>query len=98
MTLDSQTSSPPPPTSGGGGDPILILLLNLFLFGVGSIVIGQKAKGIVFIIAALAVAIPTCGTASLAISACAAIDGYLQAKQREKGNAIGEWTFFNTHR
>jgi hypothetical protein len=102
---------PPGPTgpSGGGGglvypanppkDPILILVLNLILFGgVGYIIMGQKTKGIVFIVAAIVIGIPTCGTGALAIGALGAIDGYMQAQQLKAGFPVGEWTFFNDHR
>ena len=88
----SNDYTPPPPASGGGGalvypssppkDPVLILLLNLFLAGVGYLVIGQKTKGIVVIVVAIA----------------AAVDGYLQATQLKAGHAVGQWTFFNDHR
>jgi TM2 domain-containing membrane protein YozV len=105
------TPPPPPssPTPGGGGalvypanppkDPVLILLLNLFLFGgVGSIVMGQKTKGIVYIVVGLIIAIPTCGLGAFAVGGLGAIDGYLQAQQLKAGHPIGEWTFFNDHR
>jgi TM2 domain-containing membrane protein YozV len=113
MSNDYTPPPPPPsspsPISGGGGelvyptnppkDPILILLLNLFLFGgVGSIILGQKTKGIVYIIVSLIIAIPTCGTGSLAIGALGAVDGYLQAQQLKAGHPVGQWTFFNDHR
>lgn len=112
--MSNDYTPPPPPSSpsplpGGGGDlvypanppkdPVLILLLNLFLFGgVGSIVMGQKTKGIVYIVVGLIIAIPTCGTGSLAIGALGAVDGYLQAQQLKAGHPVGQWTFFNDHR
>lgn len=106
--------TPPPPPSGPSGgfggnelvypshppkDPVLILVLNLLLFGgVGYIVMGQKTKGIVAIVVSLIIAIPTCGTGSLAIGAFGAVDGYMQAMQLKAGHAVGQWTFFNDHR
>jgi hypothetical protein len=114
MTNGSYTPPPPPPpVSGGGGigggdlvhptnppkDPVLILLLNLLLFGgVGYIVMGQKTKGIIAIVVALVIALPTCGTGSLAVAAFGAVDGYLQAQQLKAGYPVGQWTFFNDHR
>jgi hypothetical protein len=94
---------------GGGGelvyptappkDPILVLILNLLLFGgIGYLILGQKTKGIVAIVAYLLVAIPTCGTASGLIAIIAAVDGYLQAQQLQQGHAVGQWTFFSDHR
>lgn len=105
---------PPPPStppSGGLGggelvypatppkDPVLVLLLNLFLFGgVGYIIMGQKTKGIVAIIAWLVVLFPTCGSGSGLLAIVAAVDGYLQAMQHKAGFPLGQWTFFNDHR
>jgi hypothetical protein len=100
---------PPSPVTGGGGDlvhpanppkdPVLVLLLNLFLFGgVGYLVMGQKTKGIVAIVTALIIAIPTCGTGSLAVGVLGAVDGYMQAMQLKAGHPVGQWTFFNDHR
>ena len=101
-----ETPTPPPP--GGGGliypetppkDPILVLVLNLLLAGgVGYIIIGQKTKGIVAIVAWVVLLFVTCGAGSGLIGIVAAIDGYLQAQQLQQGHPIGEWTFFNDHR
>jgi hypothetical protein len=80
-------------------DPVLILVLNLLVFGgVGYIVMGQKTKGIVAIVVALIIAIPTCGTGALAVGVFGAVDGYLQAMQLKAGFPLGQWTFFNDHR
>ena len=112
MSNSSYNPPPPPPSTGGGGtggdlvypsnppkDPVLILLLNLFLLGgVGYLVMGQTTKGIVAIITALVIAIPTCGVGSLTIGALGAVDGYLQAQQLKAGFPVGQWTFFNDHR
>ncbi|HYC62981.1 MAG TPA: hypothetical protein VEK79_25805 [Thermoanaerobaculia bacterium] len=111
MSNSSYTPPPPPPSTGGGGsgelvhpanppkDPVLILLLNLFLFGgVGYLVMGQMTKGIVAIVTALVIAIPTCGAGSLLVGAFGAVDGYLQAQQLKAGFPVGQWTFFNDHR
>jgi hypothetical protein len=93
------------PTPGGGGDiirpsqppkdPVLVCVLNLLVAGgVGSIIIGQKVKGIVAIVVCLALAIPTCGAGSLLVAAVAAVDGYMQAMLLKEGKSIGQWTFF----
>ena len=100
------TPPPPPPAApgpGGGGlvyptnppkDPILILVLNLLLFGIGYLILGQKTKGI---IAFWVLTVVTCGFGSL-IGILYAIDGYMQAQQLQQGHPVGEWTFFNDHR
>jgi hypothetical protein len=80
-------------------DPILVMVLNLLILGgVGYIIIGQKTKGIIAIVVAVVIAIPTCGAGALLIALFGAIDGYLQAEQLKQGHPIGEWTFFNDHR
>ena len=102
-------SSPSGPTGPRGGqiihptqppkDPILVLVLNLLAFGgVGYLVLGQKTKGIVAIVAWVLLLIPTCGTVSGVISIVAAVDGFLQAQHLQQGRSIAEWTFFNDHR
>lgn len=102
--------TPPPSAPGGGGgelvhpatppkDPILVLVLNLLLLGgVGYLMIGQKMKGIIAIIAWLILLIPTCGTVSGILAIITAVDGYLQAQQLQQGKPVAQWTFFNDHR
>ena|SRR5437016_5081515 len=108
----SYTPPPPAPTpsgsTGGGGDlvyptqppkdPILVMILNLLaLGGVGYIIIGQKTKGIVAIVAWI-VGLCSFGILSGIVAVVAAIDGYLQAQQLQAGHPVGQWTFFNDHR
>ncbi len=108
----SYTPPPPPPPSGGTGgggdlvyppqpvkDPILIAVLNLIVFGgLGYILMGQKTKGIVAIVAYFVIGGMTCGAGALLIAPIAAVDGYLQAQQHQAGHPLGQWTFFNDHR
>ena len=104
--------TPPPPPAGGGGtgggdlvyptqppkDPILILILNLLVAGgVGYIIIGQKTKGIVFIVVWL-LGLIACGIPSAIASIVGAIDGYLQAQHLQAGHPVGQWTFFKDHK
>ncbi len=96
------------PQTGGGDiiqpsqppkDPVLICVLNLLLFaGVGYIVMGQKTKGIVAIVACIALGIPTCGIGGLVVALATAVDGYLQAQALQQGHAIGQWTWFQQHK
>ena len=109
----SFTPPPPPPptgpTGGKGGqlvlpttppkDPILVLVLNLLVAGgVGYIIMGQKTKGIVAIVAYVILLFVTCGAGSGLVAIVAAIDGYLQAQQLQQGKPVGQWTWFNDHR
>jgi len=104
--------SPPPPPPGGGStsgeliypttppkDPILVLVLNLLVAGgVGYLIMGQKVKGIVAIVAWLVLLVVTCGAGSGLVAIVAAVDGYLQAQQLQAGHPVGPWTFFNDHK
>lgn len=108
----SYTPPPPAPPPGGGAggedlirpstppkDPILVLVLNLIVAGgLGYIIIGQKMKGIVAIVAWIVLLFLTCGAGSGIVSIVGAIDGYLQAQQLQQGKPVGQWTFFNDHR
>jgi hypothetical protein len=110
----SEMNPPPPPAPAGAGgtsggaiiypttppkDPILVLVLNLLICGgVGYIIVGQKTKGIVAIVAWVVLLFVTCGAGSGLVAIVAAIDGYLQAQQLQQGHPVGEWTFFNDHR
>lgn len=104
--------TPPPPAggsgTGGGGDlvyptqppkdPILVLVLNLLLLGgVGYIIMGQKTKGIVAIVAWV-LGLATCGVVSGLVGIFGAIDGYMQAQQLQQGHPVGQWTWFSDHR
>ncbi|HSP13811.1 MAG TPA: hypothetical protein VLV78_03550 [Thermoanaerobaculia bacterium] len=102
------SANTPTPASGGGGviqpsqppkDPILVCVLNLLVLGgVGSIIIGQKTKGIIAIVAwAILLVPPSCGTLSAVVAIAMAIDGYLQAQQLQQGKSIGQWTWFQQH-
>lgn len=108
---DSPYSPPPPPPGGGSSsgeliypttppkDPILVLVLNLLVAGgVGYIIMGQKVKGIVAIVAWLVLLVVTCGAGSGLVAIVAAVDGYLQAQQLQAGHPVGPWTFFNDHK
>ncbi len=103
--------TPPPPATGGGTgggdlvypatppkDPILVLVLNLLLLGgVGYIIMGQKTKGIVAIVAWV-LGLATCGVVSGLVGIFGAIDGYMQAQQLQAGHPVGQWTWFSDHR
>jgi hypothetical protein len=100
-------ASNPPGLKGGATiqpttppkDPILVLVLNLLVAGgVGYIIIGQKMKGIIAIVAWCILLFVTCGIGSGILSIVTAIDGYFQAEALKAGSPVGEWTFFKDHR
>ena len=102
------SSTPTPPPSGSSSDlvypqqppkdPVLVLVLNLLVLGgVGYIIIGQKTKGIVAIVAWV-LGLASCGIVSGIVAIVAAIDGWMQAQQLQEGHPVGQWTFFKDHR
>jgi hypothetical protein len=103
------SSTPNPPTSPASGgdlvypaqppkDPVLVLVLNLLVLGgVGYIIIGQKTKGIVAIVAWV-LGLASCGIVSGIVAIVAAIDGWMQAQELQQGHPVGQWTFFKDHR
>ena len=98
----TQGKEPGPRDPGGGSpNPRLILVLNLLLVCVGYFLIGQWQKGA----SALGVLIVlTVGTLFLGsplipvLIAFTSIDGFLQARQLERGHRIGQWTTFSNTR
>jgi hypothetical protein len=102
-------SMPPPPPPPAGTtelvypsnppkDPIVTLVLNLVLLCVGYFYIGQWQKGIVAIVSAFVIGIPTCGLGAGAVAVAAGIDGMQQAEHLKAGHPVGQWTFFKDHR
>ena len=102
---------PPPPAPGGAGDeivypsqppkdPVLVLILNLLAAGgVGYLIMGQKMKGIIAIIAWVVLLVPpSCGTLSGLLAIVTAIDGFMQATHLKEGRPVGQKTFFKDHK
>ena len=79
-------------------EPVIALLLNLFLICVGYFWYGQWQKGVAALVAAIVLAVPTCGAGVGLVAILTAIDGYLQAQQLDRGHPLGHWTFFNDHK
>lgn len=91
-SLTVRPPAPPPapaslaPTSP---DPILAALLSLVLPGVGQIMAGQAAKGAVMLV----IAVLTCAFGGL-FNLLAAVDAYLIAQRKKRGEVVGDWQFF----
>lgn len=86
-----QDSLPQRQNSNPGGmstDHILVLVLSFFFPGVGHIMQGQTAKGLVI----LAVSIVTCAAGGL-LSIAAVIDAFLLIKAKEY-RQVDDWEFF----
>ena len=97
MTVPDPTS--PPPTLDRSASSLRIFILNLLLGGcAGYFKLGQKQKAWTALVLFVALIVPTWCGGSLLLSLLTAIDGLLQSNQRRAGFAIGQWTFFNSHR
>lgn len=69
-------------------NPIVVALLNLFLWGgVGYLLMGQKKKGIISIVATFVLA---CVGIGAFIPFITAYDAYLLGQKLQSGQAIGE--------
>ncbi len=81
-------SDPPAPI-------VAALASGIFCFpGVGHLMLGQQAKGLVLIAASLVIAFGTAGTLSVPFSLFSAVDAYKQASKLKQGRAISEWETF----
>lgn len=87
-----QTALPTPPVAAPlarGIDPILAAIASFFIPGLGQLLAGQVPKGIVILV----VSIFTCAGGGL-ISVIAAIDAFLIAQRKQKGETVQDWQFF----
>lgn len=90
---------------GGGGDriaasdtpkdPVLMgVLSGCCISGLGQIILGQTIKGIVILLASMALGAVTVGLSVLVTWPVAGIDAYLIAKKLKEGKTVGPWEFF----
>jgi TM2 domain-containing membrane protein YozV len=79
-------------------DPVLMCILSGLFVGLGQIVMGQTAKGIVMILfaifAGLPLALVTLGLSIPGFWAVAAVDAYKIANKLKQGTPVGAWEFF----
>jgi TM2 domain-containing membrane protein YozV len=75
-------------------------LLNWLWTGAGYFIVGQNTKGIVFCLITVIMVIfdvITCGVATLIhvpYTIIGIVDAVLVAQRRNRGEYVGEWTFF----
>jgi hypothetical protein len=74
--------------------PALMAVLSLLLAGLGQMVLGQLAKGVVVLLATVALGVLTAGVAAPVLWAVGACDAYAIAKKLKQGRAVGRWEFF----
>ena len=75
-------------------NPAIMGLLSFLLVGLGQMIMGQVAKGIVMLIGSIILAIFTFGLSSLITTPISIIDAVLIAKKKQQGKQVGEWEFF----
>jgi hypothetical protein len=86
---DRITASDPPK------DPVLMgVLSGCCIVGLGHIILGQTIKGIVMLLAGMALAVLTGGLSAFVIWPAGGIDAYLIAKKLKEGKSVGQWEFF----
>ena len=80
--------------NGDSPNPAIMGLLSFLITGLGQMVMGQVAKGIVMLIGSIILAFFTLGLSSLITIAISIIDAVLIAKKKQQGRQVGEWEFF----
>ena len=75
-------------------NPALMGVLSFLITGLGQMVMGQVAKGIVMLIGSIILAFFTLGLSSIITIAISIIDAVLIAKKKQQGRQVGEWEFF----
>ncbi|MGC4043455.1 MAG: hypothetical protein QM758_06590 [Armatimonas sp.] len=67
---------------------------SVFVVGLGQMINGQTAKGVVLLIAALVIGLPTALLGSFVLGVLGIIDAVMIGKRLERGESVGEWQFF----
>jgi hypothetical protein len=74
-------------------DPTLMAILSLLVPGLGQMVLGQTAKGIVLLVAGLVLGATTC-FGGLVIWGVAVVDAYQIGKKLQSRRPVAQWEFF----
>ena len=82
-----QPSSPPK-------NPILMAVLSVLLVGLGQMILGQVAKGVMMLVGAFVIGIVTAGLGAPVLWAMSAYDAYAIAVKLRDGKAVHKWEFF----
>ncbi len=76
-------------------DPIVAALLSVFVLnGLGQMINGQVAKGLLLLGLQVVAAIITCGISAVPGYIVIGIDAYKSAEALKEGRTIGKWSFF----
>jgi serine/threonine protein kinase len=99
---NSSTASDPDPSkpiqpSNPPQSPVLMAVLSFLLIGLGQMMLGQVAKGVMILVGTITVVLVTFGAAApLApvVWILCAFDAYVIAAKLKAGRAVGKWEFF----
>jgi len=69
-------------------------VLSLLLAGLGQMVLGQVAKGVVVLLGTVVLGVLTDGVAAPLLVVVGACDAFVIAKKLKEGRAVGYWGFF----
>lgn len=87
----SETISPSDPPK----DPVLMgLLSGCCIAGLGQILIGQTAKGVLIMLSSLVLGALTAGLSMIITWPAGGIDAYMIAQKLKEGKTVGKWEWF----
>jgi len=72
----------------------LVIVLNLIFPGIGNLIFGQTAKGLVMFAATVVLGTGTCGVLWFVSCVVMTIDGVMLSNKLNSGQPIGQWEFF----
>jgi hypothetical protein len=77
--------------------PVLMAILSgCILAGAGQMVVGQRTKGVIFLLGAVVLAVLTAGVSIVLTWPLMGIDAYLVAKKLKSGKPVTQWECFPT--
>lgn len=82
-------AAPAPVMNSSAPDPVLAAIVSFFLPGAGQLWCGQALKGLALLVAAF-FTLSGCGV----LSVLAAVDAYLIAQRKRRGETVGDWQMF----
>lgn len=77
-------------------EPAVAVVLTFLLVGLGQMINGQVAKGLVILFCHIAFAVFTIGLSALPVFVLICMDAYKCAQALKEGRSIGKWSFFGS--
>jgi TM2 domain-containing membrane protein YozV len=85
------------PSSSPDSPLLMAILSGCCIAGLGQMVLGQVAKGVVFLLGAVVLAVLTAGISVLLTWPLMGIDAYMVAKKLQSGRPVTPWESFPTN-